>query len=207
MLKTISLSILVLTAAATPAFAEDPGTSGVTPTPTSDEAAPRPSSKDESGSAPSSKADLLDPFADPEPPHTVTAEVTTTKQRSAQTTLSFRNEAGTAFTLSEARFVMDGKELPTVIANPERGKSYVIYTGAVAPGQHVVTVNLVYQGQRRGAFTYMRGYKLNVSSDGVFTTPEDRTMGFTIVSKEQKGINVPLEKRIAVGVEPAPSAR
>jgi hypothetical protein len=97
---------------------------------------------------------------------------------------------------------MDGKELPTVISNPERGKSYVIYSGPVAAGRHIVNVRMVYQGRSRGgAFSYMKGYKLNVASDEVITTPEDRTLGFTIVSKEQKGINVPLDKRIAVGVE------
>ncbi|HET6283953.1 MAG TPA: hypothetical protein VFH73_23560 [Polyangia bacterium] len=161
-----------------------------------------------------SKTDLLDPFAEPSappaessppvaepsPPQDVPAQAPA-RPAAAQTTLAFRNDAGNAFALSEARFVMDGKELPTVITNPERGKPYMIYSGPVAPGRHVVTVRMVYQGRSRGAFSYMKGYKLNVASDEVFTTPEDRAVGFTIVSKEQKGINVPLEKRIAVGVE------
>jgi hypothetical protein len=66
----------------------------------------------------------------------------------------------------------------------------------------VVTANLTYQGRRRGgAFSYMEGYKLNVQSDGVLTTPENRALNFTIVSREKKGINVPMEKRVAVSVE------
>ena len=119
---------------------------------------------------------------------------------SAQATVSFRNDVGGRFRLVEARFTMDGTALPTVLTGGERGKSYVIFGGAVLPGPHVVTARLTYQGERR-VFTYMKGYKLNVTSNQVLTAPADRNVSFTLVSAENQGLNVPLERRVVVRVE------
>ena len=195
MWKTAGLSLLVF-AVATPAWvhAEPPGEE-----PPSGLTAEEPAPDQPAPPAVPSKTELIDPFAEPSTP----TEQPAAKPK-AETTLTFRNDAGSAFALSEAHFVMDGQALPTVIANPQRGKSYVVYSGPVTAGRHVVTVHMVYQGRNRGAFNYMKGYKLNVSSDGVFTMPENRNVGFTIVSKEKNGLNVSLDKRIAVGVEETP---
>jgi hypothetical protein len=119
----------------------------------------------------------------------------------AHAALHFRNDVGAGYELVEARFVMDGAELPTVVTNPARGKDQIVYAGAVKPGKHVVTTHLTYQGRSRGAFSYMKGYKLKVASDQVFTTPENRSLTFTIVGAERKGLTIPLEKRFAVSVE------
>ena len=76
-------------------------------------------------------------------------------------TVSFRNDVGKKLRLVEARFTMDGEKLPVVLTSAEPGKSYVIVSGAMRPGPHVVTARLTYQGDR-GVFSYMKGYKLNV---------------------------------------------
>ena len=76
-------------------------------------------------------------------------------------TVSFRNDVGKKLRLVEAHFAMDGEKLPVVLTSAEPGKSYVIVSGAVKPGPHVVTARLTYQGDR-GIFSYMKGYKLNV---------------------------------------------
>jgi hypothetical protein len=73
-------------------------------------------------------------------------------------------------------------------------------SGAVNPGPHIVTAQLTYRGDR-AVFSYMQGYKLNVKSDQVLTAPADQTVGFTVVSHENKGMNVPLERRVVVTVE------
>jgi hypothetical protein len=118
----------------------------------------------------------------------------------ALATLSFRNDVGKKLRLVEARFTMDGADLPTVVTGAEPGKSYVVFGGAVKPGPHVVTARLTYQGERR-VFSYMKGYKLNVRSDQVLTTPENRAVRFTIVGAEHAGMTVPLEQRLVVKVE------
>jgi hypothetical protein len=119
---------------------------------------------------------------------------------SAFATVSFRNDVGKKLRLTEARFAMDGAKLPVVLTSAEPGKSYVILTGAVKPGPHVVTARLTYRGER-GVFTYMKGYKLNVRSSQVVTTPAERTVYVTVVGAENQGMNVPLERRVVVRVE------
>jgi len=115
-------------------------------------------------------------------------------------TVSFRNDVGKKLRLVEARFTMDGEKLPVVLTSAEPGKSYVIVSGAVKAGPHVVSAQLTYRGDR-GVFTYMKGYKLNVRSEQVLTAPADRTVNFTVVGRENRGLTVPLDRRVVVTVE------
>ena len=131
---------------------------------------------------------------------TPAAVAASTPSPTALATLSFRNDVGKKLRLVEARFTMDGADLPTVLTGAEPGKSYRVFGGSVKPGPHVVTARLTYQGERR-VFSYMKGYKLNVRSDQVLTAPENRAVRFTVVGAENTGMNVPLEKRLVVKVE------
>ena len=90
----------------------------------------------------------------------------------AATTVSFRNDVGKKLRLVEARFTMDGEKLPVILTSAEPGKSYVIVSGAMKPGPHVVSARLSYRGDQ-GVFSYMKGYKLNVRSDQVLTAPAE----------------------------------
>ena len=114
-------------------------------------------------------------------------------------TVNFRNDVGKKLRLVEAEFTMDGEKLPVLTA-AEPGKSYVIASGPVKPGPHIVSARLTYRGDR-GVFSYMKGYKLSVRSDQVLTTPADRTVNFTVVGSENRGMTVPLDKRVVVTVE------
>jgi hypothetical protein len=138
--------------------------------------------------------------ATPPPVATPAAVAVPAPAATALATLSFRNDVGKKLRLVEARFTMDGADLPTVVTGAEPGKSYVVFGGSVKPGRHVVTARLTYQGERR-VFSYMKGYKLNVTADQVLTTPENRAVSFTVVGAEHTGMNVPLEKRLVVKVE------
>jgi hypothetical protein len=133
------------------------------------------------------------------PPSTPTATTVATAP-AAFATVSFRNDVGKTLRLIDAQFTMDGAPLTVALPSSDPGKSYVIASGAMKPGPHVVTARLTYQGDR-GVFSYMKGYKLNVRSNQVLTTPADRTVSFTVVGAENKGINVPLERRVTVRVE------
>ncbi len=140
------------------------------------------------------------PEVPPVTPAAPTAVTTVPPVHTAFATVSFRNDVGKKLRLVEARFTMDGESLPVVLTGAEPGKSYVIVSGAMKPGPHVVAARLSYRGDR-GVFTYMKGYQLNVRSDQVLTTPADRTVNFTLVGSENKGMTVPLERRVVVTVE------
>jgi len=114
-------------------------------------------------------------------------------------TVRFRDDAGEGFQLVEARFVMDDHQLPMLTGAP-RAEETVIYTGRVRPGRHVVSARLVYQGRNHGLFTYLSGYKLNVESRKVVEVLADRPASFTIATEKKKGMNVPLDKQLAITV-------
>jgi hypothetical protein len=114
-------------------------------------------------------------------------------------TVSFRNDVGNRLRLVEARFTMDGQQLPAVLTGVEPGKNYVIVSGAVTPGPHVVSAHLTYRGDH-AVFSYMKGYQLNVKSEQVLTAPANRTVSFTVVGRENKGMTVSLDKRVVVTV-------
>jgi len=114
-------------------------------------------------------------------------------------TIGFRNDVGKKLRLVEARFIVDGGNAHTVIG-PEPGKSYVIFSGATKPGPHTITTRLVYQGDRR-VFSYMNGFTINVEADQVLVAPPNRPVSFTIVGAENRGMTVPLDRRLVVKVE------
>lgn len=117
--------------------------------------------------------------------------------------LHFRNDASARYELVEARFAMDGESLPTVIGNAERGKDYVVVAQPLSPGRHVVTADLLYRPRTRKVFTYVNGYRFSVRSDEVLTALPDHSATFTIVGTENKGVNTPVDKALAVKVETA----
>jgi len=145
--------------------------------------------------------EVVEPTPPAVPPAAVPAVApTAAPARDAFATVNFRNDVGAKLRLVEARFTMDGNDLPTVLTSPQPGKSYVVVSGPMKPGPHYVTARLTYQGERR-VFTYMNGYKLKVSSNQVVTAPENRTVSFTVVGAENKGMTVPLDKRVVVKLE------
>jgi eukaryotic-like serine/threonine-protein kinase len=127
------------------------------------------------------------------------ARAATSTAAETTATVRFRDAAGDGFQLVEARFVMDDHPLPVLTGGPRAGDT-VIYTGRVRPGRHVVSARLVYQGRNRGPFTYLNGYKLNVQSREVVDVPADRPANFTIATEKRKGMNIPLDRQLAVTV-------
>ena len=87
----------------------------------------------------------------------------------SEATVSFRNEVGEKFQLTQARFTVDGIELPAIALDVAQGKETVIFKGPMTSGRHVITSHLSYQGRNRAIFTYLDGYTLNLESkDEVF---------------------------------------
>ena len=120
---------------------------------------------------------------------------------STETTLRFRNDVGDAFQMSQARFALDGRDLPTVLTSAARGQEYVIFAGPLAPGSHTITSHVTYQGQSRSIFTYMKGYTFNLDTTDELNVPESGATTATIVGKPNKGFNVPFEHSLKVGIE------
>jgi len=116
----------------------------------------------------------------------------------SDTTVRFRNDVGDAFQMLEARFILDGHELPTVLTSVPRGQDVVIFDGQIAPGKHSLTSHVVYQGRSRSIFTYMKGYTFNLDSTHELDVAASGATSATIIGKPNKGFNVPFEKSLGV---------
>ena len=135
-------------------------------------------------------------------PDTAGAEAPATAA-SGEASLRFRNDVGKSFQMTEARFALDGRLLPTLLTRAEHGQDYVIFTGPIAAGRHVITTHITYQGQSRATiFTYMKGYTFNLDSTHEINVPEGGTANATIVGRTNKGLNVPFEQSLIVEMEP-----
>jgi hypothetical protein len=100
----------------------------------------------------------------------------------AGATLAIQHESamGAAFSLVQLAYHLDGKRVyfkrdPSGALNARR--PFVAHTGQVSPGQHTVSVHLVYRGNGYGLFPYFRGYKFDVrSSQTVAVARGQRTL-------------------------------
>jgi hypothetical protein len=110
----------------------------------------------------------------------------------------FHNEMSSAFRLVQALFVVDGavqynrQDDTGALADQ---KEIPIFSGSIPPGDHTVQVKLKFQGNGYGVFTYLRGYKFDVTSAHSFTAVEGKTLGLIATALEKGGVTTPLEQR------------
>lgn len=113
----------------------------------------------------------------------------------------FHNEMSSAFRLIQALFVVDGavqynrQDDTGALADQ---KEIPIFSGAIPPGDHTVQVKLKFQGNGYGVFTYLRGYKFDVTSAHSFTSIEGKTLTLIATALEKGGVTTPLEQRPTV---------
>jgi hypothetical protein len=119
---------------------------------------------------------------------------------SAFATLHFKNALDKTLVLLQATLVLDGEPLAPVTDLRPQGDN-IVFTGYVTPGNHTLTTHLTVTGRKRGGvFTYMRGYKWEVSDDHTLVVPSNRSMVFTVSARRHKGPNVAIDKQVEVSV-------
>jgi nucleoid-associated protein YgaU len=132
--------------------------------------------------------------------------------------VQFDNEMSSAFQLVKAVFVVDGQVQYS--RADETGalsdqKEIPIYTGNLPPGDHTIQLELTFQGNGYGVFSYLKGYKFGVKSGHAFTVGEGKALVVTALAYEKGGATTPLEQRPTIewrektaplGSVPAPAA-
>jgi hypothetical protein len=112
-----------------------------------------------------------------------------------------KNEMSNSFRLIKAVYAMDGVQI--FAKSDDTGKlsemaEFDVYNGAIQPGSHTLTVQLVYQGNGFGVFSYLRGYKFNVRSSHTFIAGEGKATIVTAVGYEKGSIATNMEDKPAV---------
>jgi hypothetical protein len=119
----------------------------------------------------------------------------------ARTEVIFKNEMSSAYRLVKALVVLDGaiqynrSDDTGALADQ---KEIPVYTGSVSPGDHTIQIKLTFQGNGYGVFTYLKGYKFDVTSSHSFTVVEGKTLGVTATALEKGGVTTPLDQRPAM---------
>lgn len=119
----------------------------------------------------------------------------------ARTEIIFKNEMSSAYRLIKALVVVDGaiqynrSDDTGALADQ---KEIPVFTGSETPGDHTVQIKLTFQGNGYGVFTYLKGYRFDVTSSHSFTVVEGKTLQVTATALEKGGVTTPLDQRPAM---------
>ncbi len=119
----------------------------------------------------------------------------------AKAILVHRNEMGSSFYLESASYALDGAPIFTKVdvdGDLEKREEFEIFNGRVTPGEHQISVQLVYRGHGYGIFSYLEGYKFRVQSSNTFTAEPGKAIAVRVVGFEKGGITAELKDRPAV---------
>ncbi|RME24053.1 MAG: dihydrolipoamide acetyltransferase [Deltaproteobacteria bacterium] len=115
--------------------------------------------------------------------------------------LVHRNEMGGAFKLTSVQYALDSQPIfkkVDVDGSLDNAEEIEIYNANIVPGNHNIAVQMVFQGQGYGFFSYVKGYRFKVKSSYTFTAEEGKITTIKIVGFERGGIATPLEERPAI---------
>ncbi len=102
--------------------------------------------------------------------------------------ITHRNEMGSTYTLIKLVYALDGAEI--FAKSDENGhiadtQEFEIFNGNIVPGNHTLSVLMVYQGNGYGVFSYLKGYKFNVKDSHTFAAAEGKQTQLKVVGYEK----------------------
>ena len=117
----------------------------------------------------------------------------------AHLTVVHENRMGATFRLAQITYVLDGRRIFDVSdpgdALAQRAE-IPIFDGGIAPGEHTLSVSLIFRGAGRGLFSYLQRYRFRSRATPYrFTATAGRHMRLRVSSSERPGATVPLEQR------------
>ena len=114
--------------------------------------------------------------------------------------LIHRSEMSPDFKLVQITFSLDGA--PIYKKADDDGllmdKEVEIYDGAILPGDHKLSVTLIYRGHGYGIMSYLSKYKFKVRSSHSFSVKQGKGVQLKVISFEKGDVNTKLEDRPAV---------
>jgi len=112
-----------------------------------------------------------------------------------------KNDMGSQFRLIKAVYALDGVQILSK-ADDSGGLAemteFDVYNGAIQPGSHTISVQLVYQGNGYGVFSYLKNYKFNVHSSNTFVAGDGKATIVTVVGYEKGGVTTNMDEKPAV---------
>ena len=119
----------------------------------------------------------------------------------AKAVLVHRNEMGSSFYLESVSYALDGAPVYSktdVDGDLEKREEFEVFNGRVVPGNHQVSVQMVYRGHGYGVFSYLEGYKFKVQSAYTFNAEPGKALTVKVVGFEKGGLTAELKDRPAI---------
>jgi len=122
----------------------------------------------------------------------------------ARSTIKHINGLGPSYRLESVAYYLDGQSIYAK-ADPggslDSAKELMVWDGAIPPGSHNLTVNMVLKGNGFGVFNYVDGYTFKVQSSYAFTADEGQATTLNVEINEKKGFGVGFAERPTVEYE------
>jgi hypothetical protein len=120
----------------------------------------------------------------------------------AQATVGHKDQMGASFRLTKLIYSLDGTQ---VFARSDEGgesmyktKSFDVFAGPIAPGNHNLQVVATYRGHGYGVFEYLSKFTFTARGTASFTTGEGKISKVECKGYEKGGAATPMEKRPAI---------
>lgn len=102
--------------------------------------------------------------------------------------ITHRNEMGSMYTPIRYVYSLDGTEIFS--RSDDSGKlggqkEIEVFNGSISPGNHTLSVTMVYQGNGYGLFSYLKGYKFTAKSSHTFSATEGKQLQLKVVGFEK----------------------
>lgn len=121
----------------------------------------------------------------------------------AKAVIIHRNEMSGDFTLEQVLYFLDGKKIyfqDNRSGSLDDRREFEIFNGNVLPGNHMVSVELVYRGSG-GMFSYVDGYVFKIKSNYTFFATKGRITKVAVVGYEKGDITTDLQDKPYVKYE------
>lgn len=118
-----------------------------------------------------------------------------------------RNLMGSQFRLTKIAVVLDGAQVYAKTDDSgalDQEDELTVLDGNIVPGPHTITVELEYQGQGFGIFSYLNGYTFEARSSHNFTAPENGALRLMSSGFEKGNISTEMRDRPSVDWQEIP---
>ena len=106
----------------------------------------------------------------------------------ARAVIIHRHEMGSMYTPIKYTYALDGAEIFSKADDSGKlvdQKEFEVFNGSITPGNHTLSVQMIYQGNGFGVFSYLKGYKFTAKSSHTFTATEGKQLQLKVLGVEK----------------------
>jgi hypothetical protein len=118
-----------------------------------------------------------------------------------------RNLMGSQFRLTKLAVVLDGAQIYARSDDSgalDQEDELTVLDGNIVPGPHTITIELTYQGQGFGVFSYLNGYTFESRSSHNFTAPQNGAVRLMSSGYEKGNLTTEMKDRPSVAWQEIP---